>query len=345
MNQLISGVAHDHLPTNQFLDKAYRTEKSRFLIHHGRWWYRGDDHQFVIATDEGRVVGHSAIVPTICMLDGQPQPSAWWVDLIVDPEFRGQGLQTILHEAVRSSGELRFAFPARDLSGKMFKKHGWRMREDCLHLTLLLTLMALPRIRQAQSLKGQLVRTAARAASPFFALLRWRLSRYHPHTAREVDAPDTSTLAQVFFRYPTPRTTTWRDAEYLQWRFLDAPYLSQLRFYLAGPADAPTHVLITRRLDLNVSAPAVFLDLFGDLEDSLGLSDIVRLAVRDAARERVDQIVSLSSVPKLTTVLQTVGFRMPRALQFCWHSPNETLMARFGEKDNHWTYADSDTDQ
>ncbi len=347
MHQLITGIPHDHEEANRFLEQVYLPEKSRFLIEHGLWWYRGDFHRFVTITEEGQVVGHSAIIPTTCVLDGKPQPSAWWVDLIVDPDFRGQGLQTLLDQAVRESGDLKFAFPARDLSGKMFKKHGWWMREDCDHLTLLFTLMALPRIRLAQSLKGRLARLAARLITPISASFRWSLSRYTPKTARAIPNPEADLLAQVFFRYQAQgqRITSWRDADYIQWRFLDAPYRAQLTFYLAGPVDAPTHVLITRLVDVRGVRTVRILDLFGDLEDEARLRDILRLAVRDAARQHAEQIVAISSVPMLTAVSRSLGFRMRRALQFCWHSPHEVLMKQFGERDYHWTYADSDVDQ
>ncbi|NDJ75622.1 MAG: GNAT family N-acetyltransferase [Chloroflexi bacterium] len=346
MYQLISGVTHDDQAANLFLENVYRPEKSRFLIEHGLWWYRGDSHRFVVATDKGQVVGHSAIIPTTCVLDGQQQPSAWYVDLIVDPDFRGRGLQSMLDEAVRLSGDLKFAFPARDLSARIFQKHGWRLREDCDHLTLLFSLLALPRLRQAQSLKGRLARNTARLFTPLLALYRLRLGRYAPKTAREVVDPDAETLAQVFLHWQSGdrRITTWRDAEFIQWRFLDAPYRSQLRFYLAGPTDAPTHVLISRLLDIRGVQTLRILDLFGDLEDVAGLRDILRLAVRDAKQAHAKQVVALSSVPPLTAVLRSIGFRMRRPLQFCWHTPNPALMDQFGSTGCHWTYADSDAD-
>jgi len=345
--QLIGQVSHDDSQANGFLQKVYREEKSQFLIDHNLWWYRGDQHRFVVVTADGEVVGHSAIVPTTCLIDGEAQESWWWVDLIVDPAFRGRGIQTMLDQAVRDSAELKFAFPARDLSGKMFKRHGWQMREDVYQLTFIFSLLALPRVRLAQGVKGQLLRTAVQITSPVARLIRAYLTRYTPINARSLEDPDPETLAQVFFDHNRrdDRITTWRDAHYLRWRFLEAPYYAQLKFYVAGPSDNPSQVLITRTLDYRGVKTVRLLDIFGDLRDQAGLRDILRLAMRDAARQNAGQIVAISSVPLLTKTLRSLGFFMRRPLQFCWHNKNETAMQRFGESLCHWTYADSDTDQ
>jgi hypothetical protein len=190
------------------------------------------------------------------------------------------------------------------------------------------------------------MRLAARIASPAARLLRWRLAGYRPVTARVEVEPEPDRLAEVFFRsMKSDMPTTFRDADYLRWRFLAAPYRSELTFYTAGPQQSPSHILISRTTNSQWGKSTSFLDVFGDFSDREGLADIVRTALRDAVGSGSTQVLILSTVPQLSRVLRSSGFLISGKVRFCWNSTLPDIMRALGEQVCHWSLADSDNDE
>jgi len=344
----IKSVAHqDQTEIDRFLPRVYKPEKAEFLRLHRKWWYRGGDYQYAGVTPEGRVVAHTAMVPFVVHLAGTSLASLWWVDLVVDPEFRGQGLQTQLDDCVRASADLTFAWPARELSAKMFQKHGWELRENSFFLSFPLKLSVMNFIRLRGGLKGRVLKLVASLTNPFAALLRLYLSRYKPEGAYRFDSPDANVLAEVFARYNANRNWVMADrsTDFIRWRFLESPYFDQHQFYGFGEANNLCLILITRTLLVSGVKTTRLVDIFGDLDDVIGLRDILKLAIRDAARQGSDEIVAIASYPTLVSSLRDVGLKFSRKLLFCWHTHDAQKNQILDQSLSHWTYADSDCDQ
>ena len=94
----------------RFLGRAFSACKAEFLLHHGTWKHRGEDHQLVLV-DGAKIVGYCGVIPVKCRIAGQPREAVWWVDLVIDPDHRGRGLQTIFDEHIRSMTQLKLGFP------------------------------------------------------------------------------------------------------------------------------------------------------------------------------------------------------------------------------------------
>src|SRR6185295_1878928 len=145
-----------------FLTHAYGPEKSEFLHRHGRWWHHGDENRLLVVRD-GEIAGYCAVIPTRCRVDGVVHDGVWWVDLIVLPEFRGQGLQTMLDEALRSRVDLKLGFP-NPFAAILHRKHGWGVREDWRAALLPLRPHATRIVRGASGGRGVLLRAGAELA-------------------------------------------------------------------------------------------------------------------------------------------------------------------------------------
>jgi hypothetical protein len=176
-------------------------------------------------------------------------------------------------------------------------------------------------------------------------VLRRRLTRYRPKTARRAPDVTAQELAQIYDR--TDRAnfiTTARTAEFLQWRYFDAPYQRQLHIYLAGPEDAPTHFLIARRMLYRGQPVTRILDLYGDFTNEAAIRDTIKLAARDAALAGDVQVTILSSNDALRAVLQRMGFILRVTTYFCWHDSSERLTEPIRVATLHLSLADSDND-
>jgi len=341
--RIVTAADVDRPALHAFLGGFYPPSKSEFLRAHGTWWHRGDENRWVMLIGQ-QIAGYCAIIPTRVLINGQTVPAIWWVDLVIAPEFRGHGLQTLFDEKVRKLDVLKLGFP-NPLAARIHRKHGWGVRDDLRMFMLPLRLLNIKQVRTASGARRILLQAGASAIIPWAAGMRQRLKHYQPRTAHRLDDPSPDILSAVFDRYKqVDLTTTYRDADYFQWRFFAAPYRDELAFYLSGPARAPKHFLIARHLKTDGIALTRILDVFGDFSDEDGIRDIIRLALKDAALGGSSQVTILAAVPELRTLLRKQGFLLGNRARFCWIGNSPHLMGLL-EGRSHWTLADSDNDE
>lgn len=325
----------------RFLQRFYGPAKSAFLQRHGAWWHRGQHNRWAVEQD-GRLAGYCAVIPTTCWLQGAPVQALWWVDLVVAPECRGRGLQRLMDEHMKTLADLKLGFP-NELAARIHRKHHWGVRDDLQVMLLPLRPSGVKRVRTAVGARRRMLQAGALAAAPLAARWRRRLRRYAPAGVRAVDTPDPDVLASVFARYQAQAgATTYRDAAFFRWRYLDAPY--PVRCFLAGLPEAPTHYLLARHLKDEGVRTTRILDLFGDFEDVRALRDVVHVAAREALHAGSAQVTALTSLRPLARVLRSAGFWFTSRTRFCWHSPSEAAMQALAGP-AHWTLADSDNDE
>ena len=108
---------------DDFLRRNFSGIKAEFLIEHGEWWYGGDHNRWVILAGD-QIAAYCAFLPTKVWINGGEENALWWVDLVVAPQFRGQGLQSIFDREILQRSEIKLGFP-NELAAKIHRKHGW----------------------------------------------------------------------------------------------------------------------------------------------------------------------------------------------------------------------------
>lgn len=341
----------DKSSLDAFLNRFYPPSKCEFLRQHGAWWHGGDENRWVLLLDDQTcgersrtIAGYCAVIPTRVLIEGQVTPAIWWVDLVIAPEFRGRGLQTLFDEKIRSMDMLKLGFP-NPLAARIHRQHGWGVRDDLRVMMLPLQPLHIKQVSTAVGARGFFLRAFASGITPWAARVSLRLKHYQPRTARRLENPPASALSAVFDRYKqADLTTTYRDADYFQSRFFAAPYRDELAFYLAGPGHAPRHYLVARHLKTDGIALTRILDIFGDFSDEDGIKDIIRLALKDAVLGGSSQVTILAAVPELRTLLRKQGFLLGNRASFCWIGNSRDRMSLLRGQ-SHWTLADSDNDE
>lgn len=341
-----------------FLRRSFSPAKAHFLDRHGAWWHRSAENRLVLTVDD-EIAGYCALMPATCRLGGENIEATWWVDLVIAPEFRSQGLQRIFDQEVRARAPLLLGVP-NQLAAAIHRKHGWGVREDLATLMLPLRPQHLPTVRRAQGAKGRLLRAAATLLTPASLVWRWWFSSYQPLEADrlqaelkkgQLDEPELATLAEIAARTENPRQLqTRRDLAYLRWRYGEFPWPDQLRVYVSGPRDRSAWALLARHVP-SVEGTAAegstgvlrILELFGDTRQPRQLRDVVGLAVRDAARDGLAQVTVLASTA-LRRSLAPLGFLLSTRSRFCWLSSEPALMARVAHAEPAWSLGDSDND-
>jgi GNAT superfamily N-acetyltransferase len=340
--QMVTGVEMDPAVAADFWRCVFTEEKSAFIIEHGDWLNRGRENQWFIMSGK-ETIAYCAVIPADCALSGQRVPALWWVDLIVAPAFRGQGIQSLFDERVRTAAGLLLGIP-NELAAKIHRKHQWGVREDGDVLLLPLRPSGVKTVQQAQGRRGNLLRLIAPALSPAAWMWRRRLSSLQTERATHWPEATAGAMAAIFEHYKAQYPVTiYRDAAYWQWRYWEAPYRDELLFYRAGPANAPTHCLVARRVRFGDIRTVRILDLIGDRQDMNGLRELVLLALQAAIDWGATQVTALNFLPELRQFWRSFGFLIRTPGRFCWQSEDKELMARL-DADNHWVLGDSDLD-
>ncbi|MEW5938029.1 MAG: GNAT family N-acetyltransferase [Chloroflexota bacterium] len=340
---LLDATQVDLALLDAFLRRVYPPLKSEFLRKHGDWLHRSPSNR-IIAQVDGQIAGYCAVIPTQVWAVGRVQSALWWVDLIVAPEFRGLGMQTLIDERVRGMSDLLLGFPNK-LAGIIHRKHGWGVREDARALLLPLHPSQVKMARNAEGTRGLVLRLGAWGLAPLAALWRTRLRAKRPRGVWKMESFDAKILSGVFLRARRDGlNTTWRDAAYFDWRYAQSPHCKDYRYFLAGARENPTHYLILRHLTQPDGLRYTrILDLFGDLNDTVAIHHLLALAVQDALAHGSGQVTLASSLSALLRVAKRLGFIFSAPFGFCWRSASAEWMSAFAGE-NYWTLSDSDND-
>ncbi len=326
-----------------FLDSVFSKPQAEFLRDHGRWWHKGDHNRFMVLVDE-EPAAYCGIIPTECYVGGKRESAFWWVDLVVAPQYRGRGLQSIIDREIRSRPETKLGFP-NELAIGLHQKHGWGVRRDLRVLMLPLRPMKVKKVLVAPRLRGFPLRVCALAMTPLANRVRRKLQKHSSQGSGPVENPSSEAFENVFLRTQRKDTaTTYRSAEFVQWRYLDAPYRSQLSFYFQGDPSEPTHFLVARHIPFRDTILTRILDVFGDFGDLDGLTDILKTAIRDAIGVGSSQVTVMAADPEPYSLLRGLGFLISTESRFCWWGASSEVNASLGGR-CHWALGDSDNDE
>lgn len=340
---LFRGSEVDPEALTGFLEEALGQPMARFLAEHAQWWHRGADGRFVVTCD-GEVAGYRAMVPATWFVEGQEVSGAWLMHLYVAPRFRGRGLQKVLDRPLLSVPHLRLSFP-NDLGAVIYAKQGHGIRRDLTISRLPLRPRLLPRLLEGRGARMAMLKAGAHVLSPAAAVMCARVSRYRSALVEAVEFPAPEVLEDLFRRSITPDlVTTLRSAEFLRWRYLEAPYRAELTCYLRGRSGRPTHYAISRHMTHVNTTKVRVLDIFGDLSDAEALEDLLRTVVRDAARQGAAFVEMLTSLPEVRNAARRAGLVLEGRRMFRWSADDPDLRERLETARLYWTLADGEND-
>jgi hypothetical protein len=325
-----------------FLRRFFPDTKFRFIRDHHQWLYRGLNNQWIVKT-ENEIAAYCAVISVSCSLNGKPIPALWWVDLIVDPKFRGQGVQTLIDLRIRATGRIKLGFPnAR--AAKIHQKHGWGVREDGDMLLLPLHPLKIKKVLLAKGWRKAMMKFGALAVLPVYWYLRNRILYAKIEKAYRVDNPDPYVLSDLFERYKDQYPVTiYRDQSFWEWRYLSAPYRGEIFFYFKGAPKKPSHCVVTRHLKTDGGTVARILDIFGDINELSGFQQTLTLAIQDAIKCGAVQVTTINFFPEFRPIWRWLGFLVRTPGRFCWHG-NDQNFTDICDHQQHWVLGDSDND-
>ena len=326
-----------------FLNRFYSPGKAAFLRDHGAWWYRGDDNRWVIVQGT-EIAGYCGVIPTRLHRSEESVDAAWWIDLVVAPEFRGRGLERVFDKEVKGAARVIVGFP-NELAAKIHRRREWGVREDLRTVMMPLRPQKVRALQRLSGWRGRSLRMAAWMTSPLAALWRFRLRGWSPRCLVNTDPPSAEELAAIATHAAPSGYTTLRDSEYLRWRFFGAPYSDSLVYFRVVDESGAQIAAISRWKETDGQPVIRLLDLFGALDNRALLRQCIYAVGQEAVRQGAAQITALASNRMVQSALRSVGFVAGSVTCFCWWSGDKVWIDRLHRQDNYWVMADSDNDE
>ncbi len=269
-----------------------------------------------LVLDGDRVAGTLGYMPADFLVKGERVPVRYTHDLFVDPAYAlaghrtlGKGLGTVLVENAISLGGF---FPGGMwMTESCHKIHLASGFNDVSRLTTYTTVLdpaAFSQRRGFSSLKGRVSRVGfgvTRALALTHARRRVERDGASLQTVDRFDAaldPDRMTLARSY------SMTRVRDAEYLNWKYVDHPTLDY-RALAASRDGRPTGYVVWRPAPAGAGeARAVIVDFLVEKGDAPTLQLLAARVMLDAAAQGIDSVAVLTTQAWAAGALRALGF-------------------------------------
>ena len=269
-----------------------------------------------VILDGERVAGSLGYLPAEFLIDGARVPVRFTHDLLVDPDYRGQGLAKLVVDNARALGDF---FPGGMwMTDSCYQIHLACGFDDAPALTTY-TLALDPSSFIAQKELSSVKRVLAKAALSSTRLRT--LARANRAVARAGD-----TVAEVA-RFDPSHDATWqqlaatyavtlaRDAAFLNWRYFDHPNL-KYRVVIAARDGGATGYMVWRPSNQGEKR-AVIPDFLVAKGDVATFERMLAQVIVEIAAAKCSSLSILTSQPWAERSLRTFGF-YPRGARNTW---------------------------
>lgn len=117
---------------NAHSDFALRhwTKTRRRIPSYIYWKFRSkpgvSTHSFLLAVDGSKVIGQFGVIPVWLQVEGERIAAQWACDLMIDPEYRGQGVAQLLYEAAHANCPITLGSDPSPSASKSMKRMGYQ---------------------------------------------------------------------------------------------------------------------------------------------------------------------------------------------------------------------------
>lgn len=310
----------------EFVEQSYGTQ-SRYKgwVRH-QWQFLNNPHRntpgfpiWIAETRDGRVVGAIGVQPGTLQLAENIYPAGWIVDVMIAPDFRGQGLGHHLHRALAAENPILVTLTMALATRKIAEKAGAVTLGEGAQYTRLGS-------PSAGDIRTYLVERSRRRrwASTLVTAGCWLgvpylLSPIARLVGRQDGpAPDPSISIREVEQFGEVAESLWqkartgypaifcRDGKHMDWRFGAVPDLSYRR-YIAFRGETPAGLLVLR-LSLDVELPIGFIsEIFACRGDLGAWRSLLHHAINVLRPERA-LIEGAASCGELQQIFGEYGF-------------------------------------
>ena len=290
----------------------------------------GDEIPVWVALDGKQVVGQIAVQRALLQVQGETLEAGWAVDIMILPSHRGTGIGHRLHDAVAGEVDILLSLKMADASRRMAKRQGSVSPTQVHQLTRWVRLDAVS-VRRYVLLRTANHRwpdLAARVGCNLFQLHRLfchlanPVLRLRDLIARRRSRPGGACIVEIE-RFGAEIDELWertrreypvifpRDAQFLNWRFVNCPQPSY-RCFVAQRAGRAVGYVVLRRSEPVELSQGIIVDLYASRGDTETIDQLVRHSLAFFGDD-VPAVDYGTSVPEFESVLRRHGFFRTRA--------------------------------
>lgn len=212
----------------QVFYRKYFKERKYSLIDWWKWQYRVEKKNSpFVAIKNNQIAAHSGYIPFNLSFQGEQLPSRWYIDFMVDKDFRRQGLGSLLTKQLMSLNGLTIAITGNEKSMGAFRKLKWRENFDSYLIYLPINPESLPFLMNRFSATQLSIIGPILKALYTLNALRFFKYRRSSITRMKIDKTTINNLNSTFSGiaqiYPL------RDSAFWRWRILESPDLEKYR--------------------------------------------------------------------------------------------------------------------
>jgi len=340
----------------RFYERVYPA-RADFLTRNWQWLYRTEEYPnlpgCMLAVVDSEVIGHTGAIPVMLRRGSEERTSLWFVDVVIVPEYHGQGVGTMMARAWMSLHPMLMGF-GRKQAVDMLARLDWLPWSRVSVKRLPLRPERASGFPRYLAPLGAIAGTAVRAA--------WRCGTYFSRNLTVSSVCPESLNRFVGFD-STHRLHVPRTESFLRWRILSHPsaseyfvldldgeYAALARFVPSG-ACRRLHLLTIKDNSGSGSCENESQNnesrnnevRSNDTRNQQGISRFLRAIIHWAMDQNVDDIVLITSDPG---VAAAAGRWLPlgSTVLSTFYGADSASRQFLGGNDHQWECLDSDFD-
>jgi len=287
----------------------------------------------LVMLDGERVIAHAGIIPFQLRLGEVNYAASWYIDFMVDEEYRRKGLGLKITKAFTELSDIYFAVTGNEKSMGAFRKLGWQESEDSfIHY---IPLMPFNHPKLSKKIPGRL---GSALNSVSYPILYWILAKYRNPTNSKVSPITEQILNELGeTNFPTNRWTPVRDIQYWKWRLLESPDATT---YACFKSETQSILFKTQFIGNIKTMEILFIP--SDLEDEEKLHLIGQLSFW-ALKHSYSYVRLYTTIPSLSDKIKSHLKSFTTRPEFAYKATDPELFQKL-QKTPNWDFQFVDND-
>ncbi len=251
------------------------------------------NNQFIqVAEHENRMIGQYALMPIPLLINAKAKNGALSLHTMVDPDYRGKGLFTLLANELFESGNctsnatLAIGFPNQNSYPGFVRKLGWQHIGDLDLLILPVDFLETLKRYKPNLINKPFVKPALKYLEKMHTLIwrsEFRNSRLQINKVVRFDSKFDDLFAQSMEQFKANRLN--KTSEYMNWRYIDCPNVDYQCYELSESGNLTSMVA----LSVNNNRGVIVDVVSGSSADYL---DAIKFAVDALRKQNVNYILA-----------------------------------------------------
>ena len=303
------------------------------------WLYKTDIEQAessLVAIKDEEIIAHAGLIPTEINFNGKKRKAAWFVDFIVDLKLQNQGIGKMLTKRWLNYSEIGLTF-CNEKSFGVFKKFGWQEGfQFHLHYFLIRPFNHQKIYLKFKYFKFVLFLLNYIYSNIFILIIKLKIDKKNKLIFEKINSENIKKFTNTDLKKNL--INTYRDQNYLLWRFLKSPESNN---YLFVTYKGKYNAIIKKRTEKKFCKYLDLLIVNKYQEDNDFIQLILNIIIW-ANKNKLSYIKMIISDKNISNFLKKNIFNISTKPKFAYFSKNNEELEEI--KNSNFSFQLFDTD-